>query len=144
MTSSEIEPEGRPDTLMPVDPSKSLMPAWLPAFNQRVTNRIQGVYAPHVPPLAVVIHVGRRSGRVYTTPVLAQLYAGKVAIPLPYSAEAQWVKTLEAAGAGEMLRKGKRFGFVSPRIVTDPAAETLGPMIARAAERMPVLVADLV
>jgi deazaflavin-dependent oxidoreductase (nitroreductase family) len=129
---------------MPVDPTRSLMPAWLPAFNQRVTNRIQGIYAPYVPPLAVVVHVGRRTGRVFTTPVLAQLYAGKVAIPLPYSAEAQWVKNLQAAGSGEMIRRGKRFGFTQPRIVSDPSAETLPPIIARAAERMPVLVADLV
>ena len=126
-----------------IDPNRSLMPTWLPAFNRRVTNRIQGIYAPYLPPLAVVIHVGRVSHKVYTTPVMAQLHDGKVAIPLPYSAEAQWVKNLLAAGGGEMIRRGRRFGFVNPRIVTDPAAETLAPVIARAARRMPVLVADL-
>jgi hypothetical protein len=129
--------------MSPVDPSRSLMPTWLPAFNKRVTNRIQGVYAPYVPPLAVVIHVGRTSGRVFTTPVLAQLYDGKVAIPLPYSADAQWVKNLTAAGGGELIRRGRRFSFSGPRIVTDAASEALPPLIVRAAGRMPVLVADL-
>jgi deazaflavin-dependent oxidoreductase (nitroreductase family) len=129
--------------MAPVDPSRSLMPAWLPAFNQKVTNRIQGVYAPYLPPLAVVVHVGRSSGRVFTTPVLAQLFDGKLAIPLPYSADAQWVKNLKAAGGGEMIRRGRRFSFTAPRVVTDAAAETLPPLIARAVRRMPVLVADL-
>ncbi|HET9073041.1 MAG TPA: hypothetical protein VFN48_00550 [Solirubrobacteraceae bacterium] len=128
---------------MPVDPSHSVMPPWLPAFNRRVTNRIQGVYAPYLPPLAVVIHVGRRSGRVYSTPVTAQLWAGKVAIALPYSARAQWVRNLEAAGGGEMIRRGRRFGFTGPRVVTDPRTETLPPLMARLARRIPILVADL-
>lgn len=119
------------------------MPAWMPAFNRRVTNRIQGVYAPYLPPLAVVVHVGRRSGRVFTTPVTAQLYDGRVAIVLPYSARAQWVQNLQAAGGGEMIRRGRRVAFTNPRIVSDPAQETLPPLIARLARRMPVLVADL-
>jgi deazaflavin-dependent oxidoreductase (nitroreductase family) len=128
---------------VPVDPTRSVMPAWMPAFNRRVTNRIQGIYAPYIPPLAVVVHVGRRSGRVFTTPVTAQLYAGKVAIVLPYSARAQWVQNLQAAGGGEMIRRGRRFGFSNPRIISDPDQEALPPFIARLAQRMPVLVADL-
>jgi deazaflavin-dependent oxidoreductase (nitroreductase family) len=129
---------------MPVDASKSIMPAWLPAFNRRVTNRVQGIYAPYLPPLAVIVHVGRNSGRVYTSPVAAQIYAGKVAIPLPYSAEAQWVRNLVAADGGEMIRRGKRFAVSNPRVLLGAAAEeSLPPLIARALQRMPVLVADL-
>ena len=127
----------------PLDPARSLMPAWLPAFNRRVTNRIQGVYAPYVPPLAVVVHVGRRSGRVYTTPVAAQIFAGKLAIPLPYSANAQWVRNLLTAEGGELIRRGRRIHFSAPRVVLDPTRETLPPLITRVASRMPVLVADL-
>ena len=119
------------------------MPEWLPAFNKRVTNRIQGVYAPYVPPLAVIVHVGRTSGRVYTTPVLAQLFAGRLAIPLPYSVNAQWVRNLQAAGGGELIRRGRRIRFGAPRVVLDPATETLPPLIARIAHRIPVLIADL-
>ena len=128
---------------MPVDPSHSIMPPWLPAFNRRVTNRIQGIYAPYLPPLAVVVHVGRTSGRVYTTPVTAQLYDGKVAIALPYSARAQWVRNLQAAGGGEMIRRGRRLRFTHPRVVTDADTETLPPLMARLVRRMPILLADL-
>ena len=40
-------------------------------FNKVVNNRIQSVYAWLVPPWAVILHRGRRSGRSYRTPVLA-------------------------------------------------------------------------
>ena len=40
-------------------------------FNKRVTNRIQGLYAWLVPPWAVILHRGRRSGRQYRTPLFA-------------------------------------------------------------------------
>ena len=40
-------------------------------FNKRVTNRVQGLYAWLVPPWAVILHRGRRSGRPYRTPLVA-------------------------------------------------------------------------
>lgn len=52
----------------------------------------------------MVIHTGRESGRRLTTPVSAQLYDGKLAISLPYSANTQWVKNLQAANGGELIR----------------------------------------
>jgi deazaflavin-dependent oxidoreductase (nitroreductase family) len=127
-----------------VDPDRSLMPAWLPSFNQRVTNRIQGIYAPYIPPLAMVIHTGRKSGRRLKTPVSAQLYDHKLAITLPYSANTQWIKNLLAANGGELIRAGKHLKFQNPRSVTDPASESFPKLTARMAQRMPVLVADLV
>jgi deazaflavin-dependent oxidoreductase (nitroreductase family) len=126
-----------------IDPDHSLLPAWAPAFNKRVTNRIQGVYAPYIPPLAVVVHVGRTSGTVFTTPVTAQLYDNKLAIALPYSANVQWVKNLQAADGGELIRRGKRLKFAHPRIVTDPETERYPALTARLARRAAVLVADL-
>jgi deazaflavin-dependent oxidoreductase (nitroreductase family) len=127
-----------------VDPDRSLMPAWLPAFNRRVTNRVQGIYAPYIPPLAMVIHTGRKSGKRRKTPVSAQLYDGKLAIALPYSANTQWIKNLQAANGGELIRAGKHLKFENPRIVTDPDTESFPRPTARLAQRMPVLVADLV
>lgn len=40
-------------------------------FNKAVNNPVQGLYAWIVPPWAVILHRGRRSGRAYRTPVLA-------------------------------------------------------------------------
>ncbi|MBO0768490.1 MAG: hypothetical protein J2O48_07370 [Solirubrobacterales bacterium] len=119
------------------------MPAWLPAFNRPVTNPLQGLWAPYVKPYAVVIHTGRNSGRQYRTPVVASVWDQKIAIGLPYSARAQWVRNLEAAGGGEVLRTGKRYRLSAPRVVTEPGSEPLSPTAERLLKRMPVLVADL-
>lgn len=40
-------------------------------FNKTVNNRVQGLYAWLLPPWAVILHRGRRSGRSYRTPLLA-------------------------------------------------------------------------
>src|SRR5438552_11975226 len=42
---------------------------WLAAFNLAVTNRISSRFAPRLPGFGIVTHVGRKSGRVYRTPV---------------------------------------------------------------------------
>jgi hypothetical protein len=49
----------------------SLMPSWLPQVNKLITNPVQGLWAPYVPPYAVIVHRGRTSGRQYRTPVTA-------------------------------------------------------------------------
>ena len=45
------------------------LPRRLARFNLLVTNRVLGPFARHAPGFAVVLHVGRRSGRTYRTPV---------------------------------------------------------------------------
>ena len=51
-------------------------------FNRLVNNRIQGTYAWLVPPWAVILHRGRRTGRPYRTPVLAFKRNGSLVIAL--------------------------------------------------------------
>jgi len=41
----------------------------LAAFNLAVTNRITGRFAGWLPGFGIVTHLGRKSGRVYRTPV---------------------------------------------------------------------------
>ncbi len=127
---------------MAVDPNRSLMPAWLPAVNRRLTNRIQGLWAPYAPGYAMVLHVGRRSGRSYRTPVMAMRHDGRLIIALPYGARAQWVRNLQAAGGGVALRHGGRLALSRPRILTDAVTEPVPRLAQRLVRRMPLLVLD--
>jgi deazaflavin-dependent oxidoreductase (nitroreductase family) len=115
------------------EPTPVIAPAWLPAFNKRVTNRIQGVWAPYLPPYAMVEHVGRRSGRAYRTPVTGVRKAGRLYVPLPYGSRAQWVRNLLAAGEGSVRRAGRRHRWSDLQVhgVRDPAV----PPSLRAANR---------
>ena len=47
------------------------IPRFMRRVNRVLTNPIMGTFAWLVPPLAVVHHVGRKSGRRYRSPVVA-------------------------------------------------------------------------
>jgi deazaflavin-dependent oxidoreductase (nitroreductase family) len=119
------------------------MPPWLAKVNKRVVNPIQGLWAPWLPPWAVIVHRGRRSGTEYRTPVLAVESGSSVYVGLFYGAGAHWVRNLLAAGGGEVIRRGRRRRIANVRILDDPSAEPLPRAVRAAARRMPILVADL-
>jgi deazaflavin-dependent oxidoreductase (nitroreductase family) len=121
----------------------SLMPAWLPKVNKRVVNPVQMLWAPRLPPWAVIVHRGRRSGTEYRTPVLAWRSGSTLYVVLFYGSRTQWVRNVRAADGGEVIRRGRRGRFSGVRIVRDPSAEPLPRPVSIAARRLPVLVADL-
>jgi len=122
----------------------SLMPSWLPKVNKRVVNPVQMRWAPRLPPWAVIVHRGRRSGTEYRTPVLAVQAGSSLYVVLFYGSRTQWVRNVRAADGGEVIRRGRRRRFASVRIVRDQSAEPLPWAVRVAARRLPVLVADLV
>ena len=96
------------------------LPKTLARFNRRVTNRVLGRFAGHVPGFAIVTHTGRRSARTYRTPVNLFRSGDTYVIALTYGADAQWVRNVEAAGGCELETRGARIRLVEPRIVHDP------------------------
>ena len=93
-------------------------------FNKTITNRVQGAYAWILPPWAVILHRGRRSGRAYRTPVLAWRQGGTLIVALLYGEESDWLRNLQAAGGGQVVRAGRTFELGRPHVVeTDAAAE---------------------
>jgi deazaflavin-dependent oxidoreductase (nitroreductase family) len=100
-------------------------------FNRVINNRIQGVYAWLVPPWAVILHRGRRSGRSYRTPVLAFRQDRTLVIALLYGEESDWLRNLRAARGGQVVRMGRTFELREPRVVdasTAPELSRLSPL----------------
>ncbi|MGW4241881.1 nitroreductase family deazaflavin-dependent oxidoreductase [Nocardia sp. NPDC004722] len=104
------------------DPIRPALPRALARFNRRITNRVQGLWAPYLAPWAVVVHTGRKSGNTYATPVLAFRYHDRIAIGLPYGRETQWVGNLLAAHGGQLRRAGRTLRLENPRVVDSRAA----------------------
>ena len=96
------------------------IPKSVASFNKKVTNRITGPFAGHLPGFAVVHHVGRVSGREYRTPVNAFRHDDGYVFVLTYGADADWVKNVEAAQACEIETRGRTVRLVEPRRFTDP------------------------
>jgi deazaflavin-dependent oxidoreductase (nitroreductase family) len=92
-------------------------------FNKLVNNPIQGVYAWILPPWAVILHRGRRSGRQYRTPVLAFRRGRTLVVALLYGDESDWLRNLRA-GEGQVVRAGRTF-TVGPPQLTDTGEAAL-------------------
>lgn len=73
-------------------------------------------------PWAFIEHVGRRSGRVYRTPILPRRTADGFEIPLPYGADAQWAQNVLAAGRARLQLHETVYALDHPEVIG--AAET--------------------
>lgn len=71
--------------------------------------------ARRLPPLAVLHHTGRKSGRTFETPVQAYRTPTGFIVGLAYGSDAQWAKNLLAAHTGEITRAGHRYTLTTPR-----------------------------
>ena len=71
---------------------------------------------------AVIRHTGRRTGRSYATPVVAERVDGGVIIPLPYGTGVDWLRDAMAAGRANITVGGESFDVVDPRLIDAAAA----------------------
>jgi deazaflavin-dependent oxidoreductase (nitroreductase family) len=93
---------------------------WLAKINIAFTNRIIGLFAGWFPGLGILTHVGRKSGKVYRTPVNVFRASNGFIIALTYSSQSEWVKNVLAAGGCELETRGKKCQLSAPKVVRDP------------------------
>ena len=98
-------------------------------FNRHATNRVTGHIAGWLPGFAIVVHTGRRSGRIYRTPVNAFRGGGGYRIALTYGAESDWVRNVMAAGDCQIETRRKCIALVHPQIVGDPSQRWAPPVV---------------
>lgn len=100
----------------------------LPNFMRRVnrvfTNPLLGSIAWAVPPMAIVHHVGRKSGKRYRTPVVAFATASGFVIPMTYGRDVDWARNLLSAKGCDLVQAGQRHVLRRPRIVDRDTAYT--------------------
>lgn len=85
---------------------------------------------------AVVRHVGRRSGRSYSTPVVAEPTADGFVIMLPYGRQVDWCRNVMAAGGGTILWRGQEYAVGAPELIDGETALELLPSSKRFSLRM--------
>lgn len=94
---------------------------WLAKINIVFTNRITSLFAGWLPGFGILTHVGRKSGKLYRTPVNVFRAPDGFIIALTYSSESEWVKNVLAAGGCEVKTRGRRYQLSAPRVVHDPS-----------------------
>lgn len=107
------------------------LPARLARINKRVTNRISGPFAGRLPPFAFVRHVGRKSGKPYTTPVMVFRRDSDFIIVLTYGLETEWCKNVLAAGGATLIYRSRSHSVVEPEIVPLTTVEGALPGIVK-------------
>jgi hypothetical protein len=82
-----------------------------------------GVGAPFLNPIGLVVLevAGRRSGRIYSVPLVAWSLGNLVVVSTVRS-ESAWVKNLRAAGAAAIWLRGRRREAVTLRELLAPCA----------------------
>lgn len=94
---------------------------WLAKINIAVTNRITSLFAGWLPGFGILTHVGRKSGKVYLTPVNVFRAPNGFVIALTYSSQCEWVKNVLAAGWCKLKSRGRNYQLSAPNVVHDPA-----------------------
>jgi deazaflavin-dependent oxidoreductase (nitroreductase family) len=76
---------------------------------------------------AVIEHVGRRSGRHYETPVVAEPLTDGFLVPLPYGTGVDWLRNVQTAGQATVTAKGRTYDVCDPHIID---ASTAGAFLS--------------
>jgi deazaflavin-dependent oxidoreductase (nitroreductase family) len=101
-------------------PAPALPHPWLRALAARFLNPVVlrlGLAGARWSPIGVVLHVGRRSGRRYATPLAVHRRGDRLFVPLTYGPDARWCLNVLAAGGCRMRLHGRELAAVRPRVI---------------------------
>jgi deazaflavin-dependent oxidoreductase (nitroreductase family) len=107
--------------------------------NRAFFNPIQLRYAWLLPPWAVIVHRGRRSGRTYRTPVNAYRRGNVLAAVVMYGEQSDWVQNV-LAGGGSVIRGGRTYELRDVQLFATEELPSWTPIPARVLGRLSGLV----
>jgi deazaflavin-dependent oxidoreductase (nitroreductase family) len=89
-------------------------------YTTRFFNPVSRRFAGHLPGFAILVYVGRRSGRTYRTPMNVFRHGDDYVFALTYGSDVQWVKNVLAAGGCELETMGRTVTLTNPQLFVDP------------------------
>jgi deazaflavin-dependent oxidoreductase (nitroreductase family) len=95
------------------------LPRPIARFNRHVTNRLTRPLAGYLPHFGIVIHKGRRTGKLYRTPVNVFSRPGGYLVALTYGPDSDWVRNVLAAGGCSVQTRGRTLQLTAPRLIHD-------------------------
>src|ERR1700730_4127679 len=103
---------------------------WVAAFNLAITNRIASRFAARLPGFGIVTNEGRKSGRLYRTPVNVFREPDGFLIALTYGRDSGWVRNVLAAGGCQLETRRVQYRLFKPVLVHDPTRRRF-PLLVR-------------
>ncbi|HEX6548059.1 MAG TPA: nitroreductase/quinone reductase family protein [Candidatus Dormibacteraeota bacterium] len=74
--------------------------------------------ARFIPVYVVLEHRGRRSGRIYRSPLAGVRTANGFVIPIAFGEGSHWVRNVIQAGGGKLEWRGRRFEIAEPEVIS--------------------------
>ena len=89
----------------------------------RVFNRFSILIAGRrvFPLYGIIEHRGRRSGKVFRTPVVVKSTSDGFIVPMPYGETTDRYRNLLAAGGGAIRWNGRQYRVTDPEVIHDAA-----------------------
>ena len=112
------------------------LPMSLARTNRRITNRIARPLAGRIPPFAIIEHRGRKSGKVFRTPIMVFHKPAGFVIALTYGETADWVQNILTAGTAALEYGGRQIPVSEPHISRDPTIRQSLPFPVRSILRL--------
>lgn len=85
---------------------------------------------------ALLQHQGRRSGRTYTTPVVAWHRGTTIIVPLSFGTTSDWCQNVLAHNGCRMQLRGQWYAAHAPQLIPRDDAVTYLPPLARIGARL--------
>ena len=105
----------------------------MPEPVRRFTTGLFNPFSRHVagwlPWFAILVYVGRKSGKTYRTPMNVFRHGQEYTFALTYGRDVQWVKNVLAAGGCEMVTRGRTVRLTEPRLFVDESLHLMPPPV---------------
>jgi deazaflavin-dependent oxidoreductase (nitroreductase family) len=100
------------------------------AFHRAITNRVAIQFTARLPGFGIVTNEGRKSGRLYRTPVNVFREPEGFLIALTYGRDSGWVRNVLAAGGCQLETRRIQYRLFKPVLVHDPTRRRF-PLLVR-------------
>lgn len=88
------------------------------SLNKHVTNKVLiHISGKKIGHLVILSHVGRKSGKLYRIPIIAEPTTNGFVIALTYGRKVDWVENVLAKGCCSLLWKNKEYSLVNPEFI---------------------------
>jgi deazaflavin-dependent oxidoreductase (nitroreductase family) len=103
----------------------------------RVVNPATRLVAGWLPGFGILTYRGRKTGRLYHTPINVFPHDDEYIFVLTYGSDVQWVKNVMAAGGCSIRVRGHDIQLVQPELIVDPTRRLWpGPGLLRIIGRL--------
>lgn len=108
----------------------------LRVLNKHVTNKILiHISGKNFGHFAILSHVGRKSGKLYRIPIIAEPIKNGFVIALTYGKKVDWYENVMAKGCCSLNWKNKEYILINPEFIDKEIGVTAFPSIFRSVLR---------